>query len=121
MDIENLRQKLPQLTKKPLKYLFFIAFLFLVFLRASTDLHQKPDCEQLLMDWYDGCMTEFDENPRKSGDLGLIKVTPAIELLLEAGFKHSKLPLRAEDKNALRNYCVTRSVERIKKLSQECK
>jgi len=75
----------------------------------------------VLRDWFNGCMAEFDENPRKSGDLGLITVTPAIELLIESGAKHSRLPLSAEDKNALRNYCEVRSLEAMKKWPQECR
>lgn len=93
----------------------------LIFLRASTDLHPEPECEELILDWYSSCLSEFDENPRKSSDLGLIKVTPAIESLLEAGVKHSNFLLTAEDKKAIRNYCTSRSMERIKNLYQECR
>jgi hypothetical protein len=66
-------------------------------------------------------MVEFDENPRKSSDLGLITVTSTIELLLDAGRKHSNLPLTAEDKNALRNYCYERAIRLMEKWQQECK
>lgn len=121
MNAENLRDQLLKLIKKLAKYLFLIGFLFLIFWRVSTDWPPKPACEQLLQDWIGGCMAEFDENPRKSSDLGLITVTPAIESLLEAGAKHSQLPLNAEDKNALRNYCSVRSMEAMKKWPQECK
>jgi len=121
MNVENLRDKTLKLVGKSAKYLFLIGFLFLIFWRASTDWPPKPACEQILKDCFSGCMAEFDENPRKSSDLGLITVTPAIELLLEAGAKHSRLPLSAEDKNALRNYCSVRSMKRIKEFPQECK
>lgn len=121
MNAENLRDKLLKLAIKSAKYLFLICFLFLIFWRVSTDWPPKPACEQILNDWFRGCMAEFDENPRKSSDLGLITVTPAIELLLESGAKHSRLPLSAEDKNALRNYCAVRSMEAMKKWPQECK
>ena len=121
MSSENLRDKSIKLLKNGLKALFFIGFLFLIFWRVSSDWPPKPSCEQVFQDWFKGCMAEFDENPRKSGDLGLITVTPAIELLIEAGSKHSQLPLTAEDKNALRNYCEVRSMNAVKKWPQECR
>jgi hypothetical protein len=47
-------------------------FLFLIFWRVSSDIPQKQSCEHILFNWFDSCMVEFDENPRKSSDLGLI-------------------------------------------------
>ena len=121
MSAQNLREISHLFIKKSYKYMIFIVFLFLIFWWVSTDRPPKPVCEQILIVWFYECMAEFDESPRKSSDLGLITVTPAIDLLLEGGRKHSSLPLNAEDKNALRNYCVVRSMERIKKWPEECR
>jgi hypothetical protein len=121
MNSENLREKFRPFLKNIIKKLLLLFFLVLIFWRTSIEWPQKPTCERFIKGGFENCMTEFDGDPKKVSELGLITVTPTIELLLESGEKLSHFPLVAKDKDALRQYCENRAIYIIKKWPSECK
>lgn len=103
------------------KYLIFLGFLVFLFFGISGQREITRSCQQVFEGWFSSCMAEFDGDPKKVADLGLIEVTPAIELLIGAGVRLSRLPLSAGDKDSLRGYCVGSAYRAVEMFPSECK